>query len=107
MTGKRAESSMENKAYIKAKSLLGLKPVDIHREVCDISGEGQISYKSVCWWIAKFKAGVTQRNDPPYKMTPRVILLRRGMTRVIILRRKMTPDRRKRTPSSCSRMTPS
>ena len=60
--------------------------------------------------LKKFStAGVTQRNDPPppYKMTPRVILLRRGMTRVIILRRKMTPDRRKRTPSSCSRMTPS
>ena len=56
---------------------------------------------------SKIRAGVTQRNTPPYKMTPRVILLRRGMTRVIILRRKMTPDRRKRTPSSSSRMTPS
>ena len=43
MTGKRAENSMEIKAYIKARSLIGLKPVNIHREVCDIYGKGQMS----------------------------------------------------------------
>ena len=36
MGGKRAENVIEIRAYIKARSLLGLKPVDIHREVCDI-----------------------------------------------------------------------
>ena len=56
MTGKRAENSMEIRAYIKARSLLGLKPVDIHREVSGIYGEGQMSYRSVCRWVAKFKA---------------------------------------------------
>lgn len=29
-------------------SLLGIKPVDIHHEVCDIYGNGQMSHKSVC-----------------------------------------------------------
>ena len=46
-----------------------------------------------------------QRNDPPLQNDPWVISLRREMTRVIILRREITPDRRERPPSSCSRMT--
>lgn len=29
-------------------SLLGIRPVDIHHEVCDIYGNGQMSRKSVC-----------------------------------------------------------
>lgn len=29
-------------------SLLGIRPVDIHHEVCDIYGNGQMSHKSVC-----------------------------------------------------------
>lgn len=29
-------------------SLLEIKPVDIHHEVCDIYGNGQMSRKSVC-----------------------------------------------------------
>ena len=49
-------------------------------------------------------AGVMQENDPPL---PWVISLLRGMTRIIILRREMTTDRRYRTPPSSSRMTPS
>ena len=45
--------------YSKARSQLSLKPVDIHREVCDLYGEGQMSQRSVCRWLAtcKFKAG--------------------------------------------------
>ena len=57
MTGKGAENSMEFRAYIKVRSLLCLKPVDIHREVCDNYGEGQMSDRSVCRCVAKFKAG--------------------------------------------------
>ena len=48
MTGKGAENSMEIRAYIKVRSLLGLKPEDIHREVCNNYGEGQMSHSSVC-----------------------------------------------------------
>ena len=54
---------METRADIKARSLLGLKPVDIYREVCDIYGEGQMSHRSVCRLVAKFKAGQHDLND--------------------------------------------
>ena len=63
MTEKRAENSMEIRIYIKVRSLLGLKPVDIHCEVCDISGEGQMSHRSICRWVAKFKAGLQDLKD--------------------------------------------
>ena len=47
MTGKQAENVLEIRAYIKGRSLLGIKAVDIHPEVCDIYGEGQMSHKTV------------------------------------------------------------
>ena len=63
MTEKRAENSMEIRIYIKVRSLLGLKPADIHCEVCDISREGQMSNRSICRWVAKFKAGLQDLKD--------------------------------------------
>ena len=45
MTGSRAENLMEIMAYVKARSLLGLKAEDIQREVCEIYGEGKMSHK--------------------------------------------------------------
>ena len=62
-TGKRAENVFEIRAYIKSRSLLGLKSVDIHREVCDIHGECQISHRSVCRWVAKSSAWQHQLKD--------------------------------------------
>ena len=41
MTGKRAENVLEIRAYIKGRSLLGIKAADIHREVCDIYGRAK------------------------------------------------------------------
>ena len=43
-------------------------------------------------------AGVMQKNDSTLQNDPWVISLRRGLTRVIILRREMTPECRERTP---------
>ena len=63
MKGKRAKNSMEIRAYIKARLRLGLKQVDIHREVCDIYEEGQMSHGSVCRWEAKFQAGQQDLKD--------------------------------------------
>ena len=63
MTRKRAENVREIRAYIKGRSLLGIKAVDIHREVCDIYGEGQMSHRIVCMWVAKFSAGQQQPKD--------------------------------------------
>ena len=70
MTGNRAVNSMEIRAYIKAKWLLGLKPVDSHREICDIYGEGQMSHRSVCRWVAKFKAGQQDCKDAACSVCP-------------------------------------
>ena len=39
MTGKRAENVLEIRAYIKGRSLLGIKAEDIQCVVCDIYGE--------------------------------------------------------------------
>ena len=75
MTGKKAENSMEIRAYIKARSLLGLKPVDIHCEMCDIFGEGHMFHRSVCRWVAMVKAGqedlkgVAHSGRPPKSTT--------------------------------------
>ena len=63
MTGKLAENVLEIRAYIKGRSLLGIKAEDIHREVCDIYGEGQMSHRIVCMWVAKFSTGQQQLND--------------------------------------------
>ena len=63
MTGKRAENVNEIRAYFKGRSLLGIKAVDIHRKVCDIYGEGQMSHRTVCRWVAKLSAGQQQLKD--------------------------------------------
>ena len=56
MTGERAENSMEITACMKARSLLlGLKSVDIHREVRDIYRKGQMSHRSVCRYVANLR----------------------------------------------------
>jgi hypothetical protein len=36
MTGKRANNALEIRVYVKGRSLLGIKLVNIHCEVCDI-----------------------------------------------------------------------
>ena len=50
---KQAENVLETRAYIKGRSSLGIKTVDIHPEVCDIYWEGQMSHRTVCRWVAK------------------------------------------------------
>ena len=87
MTEKRAENSVEIRACITYGSLLGLKSLGIHREVCDIYGEGQnYSQWSVCRWGAKFRAGQQDLKDAallyqavlqllPQKVTLRKLLI--------------------------------
>jgi len=70
MVGKRAESVLEIRAYIKGRSLLGLKPVDIHCEICDIYGQGQMSYMTICRWVARFKSGHQQLKDAAHTGRP-------------------------------------
>ena len=59
MAVKRSENSVENREFIKTRTLLGFKPVDIQSEVCDIYGEGQMAHRPVCKWIVKFKSRLT------------------------------------------------
>ena len=61
---------MEIRAYIKTRSLLGFKPVDIHCDVCDIYREGQRSHRSVCRWVAKVKAGQQDLKDAASSCRP-------------------------------------
>ena len=61
---------MEIRAYIKARPLLGLKPVDIYHEVRDINGEGQMSHRLVCRWVAKLKAGQQDLKDAARSRRP-------------------------------------
>ena len=68
MTGKRAEN-VDIRAYIKGRPLLGMKAVDIHCEVCDIYGEGQMSHRTNCRWVAKFSAGQQQLKGRPATTT--------------------------------------
>ena len=41
MTGKKAENVLEIRTFIKGRSLLGIKAVDIHREVCIFMGRAK------------------------------------------------------------------
>lgn len=47
MNGKRANNTLGIRTHIKGRSILGVKPEDIHDEVCDICGNGQMSHRSV------------------------------------------------------------
>ena len=77
MTGKRAENVLEIRAHIRGRSLLGLKLKDIHQEVCNIYGDGQMSFSTICRWVAKFQSGQQQLKDaacpgrPVTSMTPK------------------------------------
>ena len=70
MVGRRAENVIEIRAYIKGRSLLGFKPVDIHREVCDINRKGQLSFMASCRWVARFKSGHQQLKDAAHTDRP-------------------------------------
>ena len=84
MIGKKTENSIEKiRAYIKARSVLGLKPVDIQREVCDIYGEGQMSHISVCRCVAKFMAGQQDLKDAARSGRPPTTTTRINITNLL------------------------
>ena len=63
MAGKQAANKLGIRAYIKGRSLLGIKFKDIHSEVCNIYGNNQMSYSTVCRWATKFQSGLQQFKD--------------------------------------------
>jgi hypothetical protein len=54
MTGKRAINVIEISSYINGWYSLDIKALDIHREVCDIYGNGQKYHRSVGRLIVKY-----------------------------------------------------
>jgi hypothetical protein len=70
MVGKKAENVIYIRAYIKSRSLLGLKPKEIYRKVCDIYEEGQMSFMAVCRLIGRFKSGHQQLKDAAHTDRP-------------------------------------
>ena len=70
MTGKRANNMLEIKAFIKGRSQLSIKPLDIHCEVCNIFGEDQMSYRMICRWVAKFRTRQQQLQDTAHTGHP-------------------------------------
>ena len=70
MTGKPAENVLEIRSYAKGRSLLGIKAVDIRREVCDIYWKDQMAHMTVCRWVAKFSARQQQLKDAARQSRP-------------------------------------
>ena len=48
---------------MKGSPLFGKRPVAIQCEVCAIYGEGQMSHRTVCRLVAKFRTGQLQLKD--------------------------------------------
>lgn len=82
MPGKRVENRLEIRAYIKGRSLLGLQAKDIHREVCDIYGEGQMSRSTVFRWVAKFKSGEQQLEDAARSGRPKTSVTKKNIGKI-------------------------
>ena len=83
MTGKRSENVVEIRANTKGRSLLGIKAVDVHREVCYIYGEGQMSHRTVCRWVAKFSAGQLPLKDAARPDRPATTTTRGNIEKII------------------------
>lgn len=82
MPGNRVENKLEIRAYIKGRSLLGLQAKDIHREVCDIYGEGQMSRSTVFRWVAKFKSGEQQLEDAARSGRPKTSVTKKNIGKI-------------------------
>ena len=66
----------------KGRSLLGIKPEHIHREVCDIYGNGQMSHRSVCRWVAKSKTGYEHLKDAARQGRPATVTTNNNIVKI-------------------------
>ena len=82
MHGKRTNNLLEIRAYIKGRSQLSIKPVDIHGEVCDIYGEDQMSYRMICRWLAKFRRGQEQLKDATHTDCPATMTTKSNIEKI-------------------------
>ena len=53
------------RSYIKMRTELGIKPIDIHEELVELYGEDAVSYNTVCSWAKQFREGRMEIEDKP------------------------------------------
>ena len=56
--------------YIFTRFKLGVNAKQIHQELCDVWGEGCVSYTTVTEWIQRFNHGGTSIEDHPRSGRP-------------------------------------
>lgn len=79
---------MENefkRYYIKIRVKLGIKPVDIHRELVSALGEDALSYDTVLRWANKFSAGREETKDDQRSGRPVTTYTNENIEKVRIL----------------------
>jgi histone-lysine N-methyltransferase SETMAR len=58
------------RSYIRIRTLLGIRPVDIHGELEQACGDAAPSYSTVQTWAARFKEGRVSAEDDPRSGRP-------------------------------------
>lgn len=56
------------------RSLLGIAPININREVSYIHRNSKLSYRFVCKWVAKFKTGYRHIKDAACQDRPATVI---------------------------------
>ena len=55
----------EIRSFIRFLNARNVKPVDIHRQICEVYGENAISDEMVRKWVRKFSEGRDNVHDEP------------------------------------------
>ncbi|KAL4704968.1 hypothetical protein ACJJTC_005453 [Scirpophaga incertulas] len=66
-------AACEVRAVIRFLSAKGVKPIDIHREICEVYGQNIMSDGMVRKWVRAFKDGRTNVHDEERSGRPSVV----------------------------------
>ncbi|KAL4714916.1 hypothetical protein ACJJTC_014287 [Scirpophaga incertulas] len=66
-------AACEVRAVIRFLSAKGVKPIDIHREICEVDGQNIMSDGMVRKWVRAFKDGRTNVHDEERSGRPSVV----------------------------------
>ena len=65
-------SELEQRTYIKFRTILEIPPKSIHDELVTICGEDALSYSTVRRWVSLFREGRTSVQDAPRPGAPKM-----------------------------------
>ncbi|KAI6661472.1 Transposase, type 1 family-containing protein [Oopsacas minuta] len=65
-------SELEQRTYIKFRTILEIPPKSIHDELATICGEDTLSYSTVRRWVSLFREGRTSVQDAPRPGAPKL-----------------------------------